>query len=57
MLRSYSPDFHEIASRSLPSNTGSLLDTVIVVPPGKVVFTEQEWFTGVYIGRRATKRT
>jgi hypothetical protein len=55
MLRSYSPDFHEVASRLLPSNTGSLLDTVIVVPPGKVVFTEQEWFRGVYSPSRHEK--
>ncbi len=55
MLRSYSPDFHEIASRSLPNNTGNLLDSVIVVPPGKVVFTEQEWFRGVYRPSRHEK--
>jgi len=55
VLRSYSPDFHEIASRSLPINTGNILDTVIVVPPGKVVFTEQVWFRGVYNPSRHEK--
>jgi len=50
MLRSYSADFHEIASRSLPNNPKNRLDTwiVIVVPPGKVVFVEYEWSNGAY---------
>jgi len=48
LLRSYTADFREIASLLLPNNPGNILDTVIVVPPGKVVFAEQVWFRGVY---------
>ena len=49
MLRLYSPDFQEIISRQLSSQSENQTDTWLVslVPPGKLIFIRHQWSNGV----------
>lgn len=48
LLRLYSPDFQQIASMSLPIDSGGALNYTLVeiVPPGRFFFVEHHWDKG-----------